>query len=135
MSNLLTMGPVDEGFLLSEASGFRSRDAVTLKSGSVYKSGSVVIAEFTESVAGSGNFNVRTGKHVLATAALLAAYSTDEAVIVARRVDATAADKAAGVIARDAEVKDSELTVGAATTVADVEAALAARGIIVREAI
>ena len=42
---VLTMGPTDEGFIISEANGFRSRGVRTLKSGSVYEPGSVVVAE------------------------------------------------------------------------------------------
>jgi hypothetical protein len=140
----LTRRPLDEGFLLSEANGFRSRAAVTLKAGADYDAGSVLVAEYTQSEPGdpdaeppvqASGYDTATGKHVLATKALLDAYETDDVVILCRRTNATEAAVDAAVIARDAEVKDSELIVGAATTVDDVKAALTAKGIIVRAAI
>lgn len=131
----LTRRPLNEGFLLSEANGFRSRETVTLKAGSAYQAGSVLIAEYVEAVADSGNFNTATGKHILATAALVVAYSTVSAAVLCRYTDATDGAVDAAVIARDAEVKDTELVFGADTDVDDLRAALEAKGIAVRAAI
>jgi len=130
----LTMGPVDEGFLISEANGFRSRGARTLKSGAVYKPGSVVIAEHVE----DDEVYVPTGKHILATAAAITDYGSAadlDVAIVLRGTDATAAAAVASVIDADAVVRDSDLVFGAATDVTDVAAALAAKGIKVNAAI
>lgn len=131
---VLTMGPVDEGFLLSEAPGFRSRDTRTLKTGGIYQPGSVVIAEHVDD-----DGYEPTGLHILATAAAIAAYGVPvaslDAAIVSRRTDATAASVDGAVIDVDAEVKDDELIVGAATDLDDVAEALAVKGIKIRRAI
>lgn len=131
---VLTMGPVDEGFLLSEAPGFRSRDTRTLKTGGIYQPGSVVIAEHVDD-----DGYEPTGVHILATAAAIAAYGVPaaalDAAIVCRRTDATDASTVAAVIDADAEVKDDELIVGADTDLDDVAEALAVKGIKIRRAI
>ena len=132
---VLTMGKADEGFLMSEENAGRSREVIDLKAGSAYEAGSVLLAEYEESVAESGNFDTATGVYVLATNALVTAYDTLDAVVLARAVDATDASEKGVVIARDAQVKDTELVLGASTTVANVTAALKANGIIVRAAI
>lgn len=130
---VLTMGPADEGFIISEANGFRSRGVRTLKSGSVYEPGSVVVAEHEDD---SGSY-VPTGKHVLATASDIETWGAVDldAAIVLRRTDATGGAAEASVIDCDAEVNSDELTVGEDTDLDDVAAALAAKGIKVREAI
>ena len=132
----LTARKPDEGFLLSEDNGWRSREAVTLKAGSVYQAGSVLIEEFSASDHDAPTvYDHATGFHVLATAALIAAYQTDNAVILCHHTDASAAAVDAAVIADDAEVKDTELVLGAATTVAHVTPALKANGIKIRTAL
>lgn len=109
--------PVDEGFLISGSNGYQSRDTITLKSGSVYEAGSVLIAE----VDGSDE---PTGLYVLATKALADASPERGLIVLARSKDATAANTKAAAITWGAEVKDTELVVGAATTVADMAAGL-----------
>ncbi|CUW87487.1 head decoration protein [Agrobacterium genomosp. 2] len=110
--------PVDEGFLISESNGYQSRDTITLKSGRAYDAGSVLIAEL------HGD-DEATGLYVLATKALVLASPEAGLVVLARFKDATAASQPAAAIVYGAEVKDTELVVGAATTVADVAAGLA----------
>jgi hypothetical protein len=140
----LTRRPLDEAFLISEANGGRSRGVVTLKAGAVYMPGSVLIAELIQSEPGdpgaeppvpASGYDTLTGKHVLATADAIADFGTTEAVILCRYTNATAGAEDAAVIARDAVVKDSELIVGAATTLADVEAAITKNGTVIRAAI
>lgn len=124
MSELI-MTPRDEAFLLTEANGFRSRDAITLKqSTTAYQPGSVVV--------------LLAGKYELATATNLD--DGDEGLagdlaIVARYTDATLGDADAAAITADAEVKDSELVLDASLDVDDVAPLLAAKGIKVRETI
>lgn len=121
----LVMGPRDEAFLISEANGFRSRDAITLKqSASPYLPGSVVA--------------LVAGKYELATATNLDDGADDLAgdlAIVARYTDATLGDADAAAITGDAEVKDSELVLDGSIDIDDVVPLLAAKGIKVREAI
>lgn len=118
----LTMGPRDEAFLISEANGFRSRDAITLKqSTAVYQPGSVVV--------------LLAGKYELATATNLSDGDdglAGDLAIVARYTDATLGDADAAAITADAEVKDSELVLDASIDVDDVVPLLAAKGIKVR---
>lgn len=128
MSVTFTQRRPDEGFLISESNGFQSRAEITLKAGTDYDAGSVLIAE----VDGS---DVPTGLHVLATNALVDASPEAGLIVLARRKDARLANTKAAGIVWGAEVKDSELTVGAATTVADVVAGLALNKIIVRKAV
>lgn len=121
----LTMGPRDEAFLISEANGFRSRDAITLKqSNAVYQPGSVVV--------------LLAGKYELATATNMDDGDdglAGDLAIVARYTDATLGDADAAAITGDAEVKDSELVLDATLDVDDVAPLLAAKGIKVRETI
>jgi hypothetical protein len=119
------MGPRDEAFLLSEANGFRSRDAITLKqSTAVYQPGSVVV--------------LLAGKYELATATNLDDGSdglTGDLAIVARYTDATLGDADAAAITADAEVKDSELILDPSLTLDDVKPLLASKGLKARETI
>ena len=119
------MSPRDEAFLISEANGFRSRDAVTLKqSTAVYQPGSIVV--------------LLAGKYELATATNLDDGSdglAGDLAIVARFTDATLGDADAAAITGDAEVKDSELVLDASIDVDDVVPLLAAKGIKVRDTI
>lgn len=137
----ITFGRRDEEFILSEATGFRSRDDRTVKGGEgvVYESGSVLIAEHEEVVVGEDSSYEPTGLHILATAAAIAAYGvTPEALdvaIVTRRTNAESGNVTAPVLDQDAEVKDTELVFGDSTGVADLYAALRAAGIKVRKAI
>ena len=117
----------DEVFLLSEASGFRSRGTVKLKAGSAYQAGSVLQAEVA--APSGGGAAVATGFHVLADG------SGPAAVVLCRFNDATDGTVEAAVIDADAEVKRGELTFVAGATapvIAAVIADLAANGIKVR---
>lgn len=118
---VLTEKARDEGFLLSEANGYRSRAEITLESGYVYAAGTVVIEV--------------AGTYTAATKAAVDAVDAGPVAIVARNTDASAADTVAAGIVADAEVRDLDLIVGAATTLTDVTAALKAQGIVVRSAI
>ncbi|MGQ5718855.1 head decoration protein [Pseudochrobactrum asaccharolyticum] len=121
----LTMGPREEAFLISEANGFRSRDAIALKqSNAVYQPGSVVVS--------------LAGKYELATATNLDDGDdglAGDVAIVARYNDATLGDVIAAAITNDAEVKNSDLVLDASINVNDVAPLLAAKGIKVRETI
>ncbi|MDR6664023.1 head decoration protein [Rhizobium sp. 1399] len=117
----------DEGFLISEEEFGRSRDTITLKAGSAYQPGSVLIPEIS-----GGN---PTGLHILATNALVDATPTAGLVILARFKDATAANTKGAAIVGDAQVKDTELVFGAATVLADLKPGLALNRIVVRQAI
>lgn len=118
--------PVDEGFLISESNGYQSRDTITLKAGAAYQPGTVLIPEATVTPGDEGEPDVVTlsGLHVIATAARIAATPDLGLVVLARFKDATAANQPAAAIVWGAEVKDTELVVGAATTVADIAAGL-----------
>lgn len=119
----MIMGPREEAFLLSEAKGYRSRDAVTLKkSDDIYRPGTVVVAV--------------ADKYELATATNLDdgadGYAGDVA-IVSRYADASLADEVAAAITSDAEVKGSDLIFDASLTLDDIEPLLAVKGIKARK--
>lgn len=108
----------DEEFLYSEANGSLSRGTRVLEqSARVYESGDVVIAI--------------GGTYVLATNALVDANADADVSIVARKTNATAGDKRAALIIREAEVKAGNLTFGAATVLSDLTPALAKKNITV----
>lgn len=109
----------DEGFLLSEATGFRSRDTVRLKAGREYEAGTVLEAEV------AGNPAIATGFHVPFDGGV-------DAVVLCRRTDATDGAVDAAIIGSDAEVKPGDLVLAAGITIADATPALAANGIKVR---
>lgn len=111
-------------FVLSEANGSKSRDAGILKSGHAYLVGELLVAEQANSV--------ETGKWIVATAALLTAYTGERLALNYAAVDATSADQEATLFTRDCEVKASELTLGTGITASAAKAALATQGIIVR---
>lgn len=123
-------------FLLSKANSDRSIDQVTLKqSATVYEVGTVLVAEYTESVADSGNFNTATGKYVAAVGlADLADYDTLKVAFLVERTNATEGDQEVVVVNADAEIKGFETTLSAIASGAKaaVNAAVAAQGIKVR---
>ena len=110
-------------FLVSEASGTRSREAVTIASGNTILAGTVL-----GKITASGKYKAYDND---------AADGTQAATCIAYDdVDASAGDALATVIVRDAEIDQSKLVWGAAvTTQAEKDAAyvdLAALGIIFR---
>ena len=119
----VTKAPGAGEFLVSEASGTRSRDTVTVLSGQVLEAGTVV-----GKLSSGGKYKAYDND---------ASDGTQAAVgIVIDAVDATGGDTLAAVIARDAEVDQTKLKWGAAvTTQGEKDAAyvdLAALGIIFR---
>lgn len=111
-------------YILSEAAGKRSRDNAKMVSGSGVVAPGTVLGKVTA----SGKF---------APHAPAAGDGTETAVAINyASVDATSADAACVITARDTEVKGSELVYNAATDTdpekAAVAASLAANGIIVR---
>ena len=108
----------DEEFLHSEANGSLSRGTIVLEqSARLYESGDIVI-------------NIG-GTYVLATNALVDANADADVSIVARKTDARAADRRAGAIVRQAEVKAGYLTFGASTVLTDLTPSLAKKDIVV----
>jgi hypothetical protein len=109
----------DEDFLISEGNGFISRDEIVLASDPTpYESGHVVVK-------GGSKYSK------LASDTTLTGSITDDVAIVARYVDATAADRPAAAITRTAEVLKDALVVDV-LDVDDVIPSLAASGIIAR---
>lgn len=120
----LTEGRVTAAYILSEAAGMRSRDNAKMASGAGKVEPGTILGKITAS-----------GKFVPHAPA--AADGSETAVAIAyAAVDATDADAACVITARDSEVKAAELVYNAATDTdgekAAVHAALAANGIIVR---
>lgn len=120
----LTEGRVTAAYILSEANGQRSRDAAKIASGA----GKVLPGTILGKVTASGKFKPH---------APAASDGTETAVaILYSEVDATSADAACVITARDSEVKVGELIYNAATDtgpeIAAVHTSLAAVGIIVR---
>ena len=121
---LLTEGRVTAAYILTEANGLRSRDAAKVASGAGKLEPGAILGKVTA----SGKFKPH---------APAASDGTETAVaILYSAVDATDADAAAVITARDSEVKKDELIYNAATDTdnekAAVHASLAANGIIVR---
>lgn len=111
-------------FLLSEANGKRSRQTVTIISGAGVLAAGTVLGKITAS-----------GKYTSSPAT--GADGSESAIaVLSHEVDASAADVAAVVIARDAEVKTPELAYAASVDDSNKRAAkatqLATVGIIVR---
>jgi hypothetical protein len=121
---MLTEGRVTAAYILSEASGLRSRDSAKMAAGS----GKVEPGAILGKVTASGKF--------VPHAPAAADGSQIAVAINYAAVDATAADVPCVITARDSEVKGPELIYAAATdTQAEkdaVHASLAANGIIVR---
>lgn len=120
----LTESPRTGQFLLSEASGTRSREIVTIVSGAGALEPGMVLGKITSS-----------GKFTPADVGATDGSETAAGVLYAA-VDATAADVEAVAIVRDAEVKRHELlwhtSVDTAGEKATKEDELATIGIIVR---
>lgn len=120
----LTEGRVTAAYILSEASGMRSRDNAKIGSGA----GKVEPGAILGKVTASGKF--------VPHAPAAADGSQTAVAILYSAVDATGADAPCVITARDSEVKKDELIYNAATdTQAEkdaVHASLAANGIIVR---
>lgn len=109
-------------FVVSEASGARSRDVVTIAQGTVLEPGAV-LGKLTAS-----------GKYVALDPAAVTGAET-AAALLRSGVDATAADLSAVTILRDAEVNGAELVWPTGITPEQKAASiadLAALGIIVR---
>lgn len=109
------------GFIISEASGDRSRDNVTLVSGAVVLAGQVLGV-----ITSGGKYDKYDNQDSDGTQAAVAISLYD--------VDATAGDTVISVISRDAEVNGDELVylTGSPTDVTAAIADLKALGIIVR---
>jgi len=123
-------------FIQSKSNGDRSADVVVLKqSATEYVSGSVLVAEYTESVSASGNYDTATGKYVAAVGlAGLADYDTVKVALLVEPTDASEGDVEVLVINADAEIKGSETNLSAIATGAKplINAAIAVQGIKVR---
>lgn len=121
MPNTLTEDPRTSEALVSEASGTRSRDTVTVLSGQTLKANAVL-----GKITASGKF--------VAVDPVAVDGSEVAAGVLSAAVDASAADKAGVAFVRDCEVNRSELGFG--TLDAGEQAAavseLAAAGIIAR---
>jgi hypothetical protein len=108
------MNRVAAAFILSGANSDRSYSTVTLaESATEYASGEVVIAEYEEAVAASGEFDTPTGLWVAATsvpAADLDGYAKVKAAFLVRPTLATEGDIAELVVDQDAEVRTSDTT-------------------------
>lgn len=117
----------DVGFVLSEANGHRSRENTTIAAGEGILEPGTVLGTVTA-----------TGKRVASPPAAVIGKEGAEAAdaVLAYRVDATAADIKAVVIARDAEVIAPELVYEATVDTPAEQAAkqdqLAAVGVIAR---
>ncbi|HRD79034.1 MAG TPA: head decoration protein [Hyphomicrobiaceae bacterium] len=120
----LTEGRVTAAYILSESAGMRSRDHAKIASGAGKLEPGAILGKVTAS-----------GKYVPHAPAAADGSQTAVAILYSA-VDATAADAAAVITARDAEVKGAELIYNAATDTQPekdaVHATLAANGIIVR---
>ena len=120
----LTEGRVTAAYILTEANGLRSRDRATIASGAGKLEPGAILGKVTAS-----------GKLVPHAPAASDGSQTAVAILYSA-VDATSADAAAVITARDSEVKKDELVYNAATDTQPekdaVHASLAANGIIVR---
>ncbi|RVG70902.1 head decoration protein [Sinorhizobium meliloti] len=121
MATVLIQGAADEGFLLGDLLGV-SRETVSLKAGSVYEPGTVVI---------SNGATYETATQALVDGAV---DGVTKYGIVCRNTNATSGVRKAAIIARIAAVKSSELILGEGLTVAEVSALLAKEHVIVRDA-
>lgn len=111
-----TMGARAYAFLLSEAAGSRSREEVTIASGSGALAAGTVLGKITASSKYAAYDDAADDGTETAAAILLSA------------VDTASADQKAAVIVRDAEIMSAELTGSDANGLAD----LAALNIIAR---
>lgn len=121
MATVLIQGAADEGFLLGDLLGV-SRETVSLKAGSVYEPGTVVISN-------GATYEIATQALVDAAVDGVTKYG-----IVCRNTNATGGVRKAAIIARIAAVKSSELILGAGLTVAEVSTLLEKEHVIVRNA-
>lgn len=111
----------NEDFILTEANGCRSRETVSLASGQDYESGSIV-----------AQYDGAAVYELVNAINLAGATDVDAVAIVCRHTNATDSAKDAAVIARDAEVVDTELVFGDGITLTDVAGYLKSAGIVVR---
>jgi hypothetical protein len=123
----LTEGRHPGEFILSEASGSRSRDSITIKTGAgVVKAGTVVGKITADGKYWPSHDGIDTGEEGAETAVAVTIYE----------VDATDADQAVAAITRDAEVNGKVLEYASTVTTDPEKAAkhaeLSAVGIIVR---
>lgn len=121
---VFTKGKDAAGFILSEASGKRSRDEITISSGAGIVQPGTALGKVTA-----------TGEYL--PSSNVAADGSEVAVALnIYRVDATLADQKVAAITRDAEVIASELSYHASRDLAaeklEANVSLAAKGIIVR---
>ncbi len=119
---ILTEGPRNAGYLVSEANGTRSREVVTLEAGHIYLPGAVLGKVTATDKYGPLNPAGNDG-------------SEKAAAVLYAGVDATDADKPGVVTARDSEVQASELIYPAGITPEQTTTALAdlaALGIVAR---
>ncbi|AMD59406.1 hypothetical protein AWN88_14125 [Agrobacterium tumefaciens] len=132
------MNRVAAAFILSVANSDRSYSTVTLKeSETEYASGEVVIAEYEEAVAASGDFDTPTGLWVAATsvsAADLEGYAKLMVGFLVRPTLATDGNIDELVVDQDAEVRTRDTTLGDLTAPAKalIVAAVEAAGIKLR---
>jgi len=119
---MLTEGKHTGEFIVSQANGARSRDAVIVLSGETLVAGELVGIE------------TASGKYVAYDPAGTITGSDTVAGISYDNIDASAADVSAVIIARDAEVRGSDLTYNEAVsgTITTEVAGLKNLGIIVR---
>ncbi|ARQ56883.1 hypothetical protein Kim5_CH00775 [Rhizobium sp. Kim5] len=131
------MGRVAAACILS-TSGDRSFSTVTLaESTTEYVSGEVVVAEYEEAVAASGDFDTPTGLWVKASsvpAADLDGYAKVEIAFLVRATDASEGEIDELVVDMAAEIRTVDTTFGALSTPvkALVSAAVKAAGIKLR---
>ncbi len=123
----------DYAFVSSLGNGTQSLSTVKLKTSSVpYVSGEVLVEEFTETTAGSGTFNVATGKFIKASGLTsISGYSHVNVAINGEWKDASAGDVQSLVVDWGAEITANRTTLSAvASAVAPyIAAALKSQGI------
>lgn len=127
---------LDWAFLASKAESTRSTDVVTLKQAAAeYAPGEILVAEYTETTANSGVFDVPTGKYVKAAGlSRLNEYDTVKVAFNCVATDASAGAVDVLVIDQDAEVYASLTSFSNIATNAKslISAAIAAQGIKLR---
>ena len=95
------------GFIISEANGFRSREKVTIKGGQNLTAGTVI-----------GTSDVSGGNYAAFDNTATTGVPTAEGILI-EDCDASGGAKEAAMLARDAEVNQSEVTLGDASATTD----------------